>query len=80
MVKIYLERAGKGWSNPVYTFTSVPKAYWWSIVTLTTTGTAGVAVLTFDEVAFHPYRGLGDRLKLGEFGASGEIRAASPKL
>ena len=25
MVKIYLERAGKGWSNPVYTFTSVPK-------------------------------------------------------
>ncbi|NBT95480.1 MAG: ion transporter, partial [Chloroflexi bacterium] len=38
MAQIYAERAGKGWSNPVYTFTSVPKAYWWSIVTLTTTG------------------------------------------
>ena len=38
MVQLYAERAEKGWSNPVYTFTSVPKAYWWSIVTLTTTG------------------------------------------
>jgi voltage-gated potassium channel Kch len=38
MVAIYQERAEMGWSNPVYTFTSVPKAYWWSIVTLTTTG------------------------------------------
>ena len=38
MAQIYAERAGMGWSNPVYTFTSVPKAYWWSIVTLTTTG------------------------------------------
>ncbi len=38
MVAIYAERAGKGWSVPVYTFTSVPKAYWWSLVTLTTTG------------------------------------------
>lgn len=38
MIKLYAERAEKGWSNPVYTYTSVPKAYWWSIVTLTTTG------------------------------------------
>jgi voltage-gated potassium channel len=38
MVTIYQERSGNGWSTPVYTFTSVPKAYWWSIVTLTTTG------------------------------------------
>ena len=30
MVQLYAERAEKGWSNPVYTFTSVPKAYWWS--------------------------------------------------
>ncbi|MEY4408060.1 MAG: hypothetical protein RL345_2526, partial [Chloroflexota bacterium] len=38
MVQVYVERSGKGWSNPVYTFTSVPKSYWWSVVTLTTTG------------------------------------------
>ena len=38
MVTLYQERSGKGWSTPVYTFTSVPKAYWWSFVTLTTTG------------------------------------------
>ena len=38
MVAIYQERSAKGWSTPVYTFTSVPKAYWWSFVTLTTTG------------------------------------------
>ena len=38
MVLVYVERADKGWSNPVYTFTSVPKSYWWSVVTLTTTG------------------------------------------
>ena len=38
MVQLYAERAEKGWSNPVYTYTSVPTAYWWSIVTLTTTG------------------------------------------
>ena len=38
MVNLYEERSGKGWSTPVYTFTSVPKAYWWSFVTLTTTG------------------------------------------
>ncbi len=36
--QIYAERASKGWSNPLYTFTSVPMAYWWSIATLTTTG------------------------------------------
>jgi voltage-gated potassium channel len=38
MVKVYVERSEKSWSNPVYTFTSVPKSYWWSVVTLTTTG------------------------------------------
>jgi voltage-gated potassium channel len=38
MVTLYQERSGKGWSTPVYTFTSVPKSYWWSVVTLTTTG------------------------------------------
>jgi voltage-gated potassium channel len=38
MVKLYVERSGKGWSTPVYVYTSVPKAYWWSVVTLTTTG------------------------------------------